>query len=705
MLRYLSLLLIGAVLGAAPIMAQDPPNADGTIDVDFVRKDIHTVMHYIGLRSNLDIIVEGTIKVELTIIHRGVMPRDVLRSICKANKLDYIEDGTSIIIKARPQDSSLANVVKGEMPGRYNVNFQSHDLVPAINEVAQVTETDAFIPAAPPGELGGFRLTLPRGTELPAPPPGEGEEAKQPTRLNEGAAVDIINSRRISMYMREATPEAIMMRLASLGGLDLVIKEREGDNEVSRLGFEFKYRPIKFGSDAGGPIVQDDLELARGEWNLPGVDVNAVKTEVKNLMSPRGMVVADKYTSYVVVYDVEKPYMERIRAFMDPLELQVAQVAAATAEAANDPIEVHEFPTMRDAADQNLISQVQDVIGETGKIIPNPDRNTLLIWAPRSKIPLLETLMQKLDTLPQQVMINSQLIEVTLDEYMGYGLEIFSDNPATNLNDGRFTVSGQDTQNTVGGLFGQPTGFDPFFATFTNPRVDVRLELLATEGKVKTLSRPWTMASNKKQARIEVGQEIPYLSASSATGGGTTVTVAFKEVSIVMLVTPTVMEKGLLRLQVDITVREVIGNVAIEGNNTPVLSKRQSQTDVFIRDGESLVMGGLMRERERTDESGIPFLKDIPFLGYLFKSANKSVQKTDLLFIIRPTIVNANGNRNESSGLEVIRDVKPIVYEDEDAKKAAIRDGRYDKLGLTPKPKHYNQGARPKTSADVDPGA
>jgi general secretion pathway protein D len=395
--------------------------------------------------------------------------------------------------------------------------------------------------------------------------------------------------------------------------------------------------------------------------------------------------------------------MERVRAFLDPLAAQAGMLAASNADA--DPIEVHEFSTMRDASDKELVNQVQQMIGDAGKIIPNPDRNTLLIWAPRSKMPLLRSLMEKLDTQPQQVMINSQLIEVTLDEYMGYGLEIFSDNPATNLNDGRFTVSGQDTQNTVGGLFGQPTGFDPFFATFTNPRVDIRLELLATEGKVKTLSRPWTMASNKKQARIEVGQEIPFLSASSATGGGTTVSVSFKDVSIVMLVTPTVMEKGLLRLEVDITVREVIGNVAIEGNNTPVLSKRQSQTDVFIRDGESLVMGGLMRERERTDESGIPFLKDIPFLGYLFKSANQAVQKTDLLFIIRPTIVNANGNQNASSGLAVVRDVKPIVYEDADAKKAGIREGRYDKPGLTPKPKHYNQGARPKTSADVDPGA
>src|SRR5690606_37217870 len=80
-------LLLLALAFSAPVQAQEAPEPrrDGLIDVDFVKKDIHTVMHYIGLRSNLDIIVEGTIDVVMTIIHRNVDPRDVIRSICKAN--------------------------------------------------------------------------------------------------------------------------------------------------------------------------------------------------------------------------------------------------------------------------------------------------------------------------------------------------------------------------------------------------------------------------------------------------------------------------------------------------------------------------------------------------------------------------------------------------------------------------------------------
>src|SRR5690606_37262637 len=149
---------------------------------------------------------------------------------------------------------------------------------------------------------------------------------------------------------------------------------------------------------------------------------------------------------------------------------------------------------------------------------------------------------------------------------------------------------------------------------------------------------------------------------------------------------PTVLEHGLIRLEVTVTVREVIGNVAIERNNTPVLSKRESKTDVFIRDGGTRVMGGLISEPEGSEENGLPFLKDIPFLGYLFKSANRTTSKTDLLFFLRPQIVNVvKGAEMTETGEAVERDLRPLIYEEGDHKQAKIRDGRYRKLEIAPK--------------------
>ncbi|MCG3183145.1 MAG: hypothetical protein ICCCNLDF_01229 [Planctomycetes bacterium] len=682
------LLLIVAGMFSAGLSAQEEqpfkPDPNEPITVDFVQKDLHTVMHYIALRSGLQIIVEGEVKVNLTVMFRDVIPRDAIQSICKANKLDFIEDGTVIIIKRRPQEAALANVVKGEVDGRFNVNFESHELVAAIMEVASVTKAQVFVPAVPPQEQGQ--------------PPRRGEEEQE-----QEERVIQIQERKISIYMREALPGAILKRLADLG--DLIFEEKAIEDAVpgTEVGYEFKYRATR----PAGPIIEDDPEKPIGSrnWVIPGAEMSKLKTEVQNLLSPVGKLVVDETTFFILVRDFNDN-LDVIAAFLDPLVTMFNERAAVEAGKV-DNLVVREYRLTRDAAEPTLLTQIQDVMSENGKVVANPDRNSLIVYELESRIANIDAIMLAMDTAPEQVLITAKLVEVSLDDYMGYGLELFTSHSADNLNDGRFTGSSQDsTSGTAGGLFGQPTGFDPFFATFTNPRIDVRLELLANEGRVETLSQPTQMVSNRQQARIEVGQEIPYLESQGATGGTTTASVSFKEVSIVMEVTPTVLENGLIRLEVTVTVREVIGNVAIEGNNTPVLSKRESKTDVFIRDGETLVMGGLIRERERSEENGLPFLKDIPFLGYLFKSANRTTSKTDLLFFLRPQIVNVvKGAEMTETGEAVERDLRPLIYEEGDQKQAKIRDGRYRKLEIAPKPAWYNDKARPKTGAEVKPGA
>ncbi|MCZ7604979.1 MAG: hypothetical protein M5U25_02685 [Planctomycetota bacterium] len=681
------LLLIMTGMFPAGLSAQDEqpfkPNPTDPITVDFVQKDLHTVMHYIALRSGLQIIVEGEVAVKLTVMFRDVIPRDAIQSICKANKLDFIEDGSVIIIKRRPQEAALANVVKGEVDGRFNVNFESHELVAAIMEVASVTRAQVFVPAVPPQDQDQA--------------PRRGEDEEEQTRR-----VIQIQERKISIYMREALPGTILKRLADLG--DLLFEEKAIENAVpgADVGYEFKYRATR----PAGPIIGDDPDkpIETRDWVVTGANMNQLKNEVQNLLSPVGKIVVDDTTDFVLVRDFTDN-LTVIAAFLDPLVTMFDEEAKRKLSEV-DNLVVREYPLTRNASDAAMLGQIQNVLSENGRVIANPDRNSLIVYEVESRIKDIDTIMLAMDTTPEQVLITAKLVEVSLDDYMGYGLELFTSHSADNLNDGRFTGSSQDTQNTVGGLFGQPTGFDPFFATFTNPRIDVRLELLANEGRVETLSQPTQMVSNRQQARIEVGQEIPYLQSSGATGGTTTASVSFKEVSIVMEVTPTVLENGLIRLEVTVTVREVIGNVAIEGNNTPVLSKRESKTDVFIRDGETLVMGGLIRERERSEENGLPFLKDIPFLGYLFKSANRTTSKTDLLFFLRPQIVNVlKPAQISENGESVERDLRPLIYEEGDQKKANIRDGRYRKLEIAPKPAWYNDKARPKTGAEVKPGA
>ena len=699
-LGLMPLVMLLAVGFSSPaLMAQDEngdegvfkPNPEDPITVDFVRKDLHTVMHYIALRSGLQIIVQGEISVELTVMFREVDPKEAIQSICKANKLDMVEDGIVIIIKERPQDILQANVVKGlvDPANRFNVNFESHELVAAIMEVARVTGIQVLLPSVPPSE----------DNNQPRDPEEEGAGVERVTEIQQ---------RKISMHMREALPENILQRLADLGDLDAEpVNLEEIEPGVENIGWRFKYKPVRPIGSGGGdePISGGDIEMDKWQGYIPGADTSSLKNNLSDMLTQYGKIIHDNDTDYFLIYE-EKNRLELLVQFVEEVKTRSIE-REAQALASADELVVREYRLIRDTNVPDFLSAVQALVSSEGRVISNPDRNSLVVYELESRIEAIDEIMAAMDTAPEQVLITAKLLEVTIDEYMGYGLELFTSHSADNLNDGRFTGGSFDTgTGTVGGLFGQPTGFDPFFATFTNPRIDVRLELLANEGRVKTLSQPTQMVSNRQTANISVGQEIPYLeSQSTGSAAATTATVAFKNVAIEMDVTPTVLESGLVRLQVTVRVSEVIGNVAIEGNNTPVLSTRESTTDVFVRDGETLVMGGLMRERDRMDENGLPFLKDIPFLGYLFKSANRTTSKTDLLFFLRPQIVNANGPRLELAAADIERDLRPLIYEDGDETESDIRGKRFRRVGVAPKPAWYNDKTRPKTAKDVKPGA
>lgn len=672
--------------------AEAEPDPNDPITVDFVKKDIHTVMHYIALRSGLQIIVEGTIDAELTVMYRKVLPKDAIRSICKANELEFVEDGTFIIIKKRQSTTGLANVVKGDAEGRFNVAFESQELVAAIMEVAKVTQTPVFVPTVP-------EMNQPEG---PNPgPQGEGGPTTDDERRGQDR-VQRIQERRVSMYMRNAEPGDILKRLADVGAL---IVKKEAD------GYYFNYQKVLDPNEGGGGDVPTaGGTLVTKEWHLPGADVVRLKSELTNLLTSRGRIVVDGDTSYVMATDRED-VIDRISGFLDRVGALSLERQRLAAEAADDPFVVEEIQLVRDVGDAAVTAGLTAIVSTDGRVTTNPESNSVVVYERRSRIAAMRKFIAGMDTMPQQVLIAARLVEVSLESYMGYGLQLFSSQPVDSWKDGIASGSSRDSASggTVGGLFGNPTGFSPFVGTFVNDVIDARLELLANDGKVKTLSQPTQMVSNRRQARIEVGQEIPYVqSTSTGTGTGTqTATVTFREVSIVMEVQPTIFEGGIIRLQVTVTVREVVGNTAIEGNNTPVLSLRESQTDVYMRDGETMVMGGLLRERERMDENGLPFLKDIPFVGYLFKSANKTVSKTDLMFFLRPTIVNSLSpdGRNEQNGIDIARDLTPVIVDDEDADLANMRQGNHRKMGKAAKPAHYNEPSRPKKAADVKPGA
>lgn len=681
--------LLTALLLAAPLSGQDGDDGEGpdpnkAITIDFVKKDIHTVMHFIALRSGLKIIVDGQVTVQLTVMYRSVVPVDAIESICKANQLDMVKDGEFIIIKRRQSTTSQANVVRTET-GTFNVAFERQPLVEAIMEVAKVTDTSAFIPAVA-DQTGSVKLKDEDGKDF------EGE-------------IVLIQAREISMYMRDATPDAIFRRLASLGDMSL--------EDDTTMGYDFGYH---FAGSGDAPINQGDgavdpAKMETRDWTFVGADVKEVSAQLGNIISANGKIIFDAVIGYIMVIDIPE-YIPHVEKFMNKLMAGYELNEAALLDA-EDPMVTREYRINRDVTDAQIITGLAGIVSEDGRTAVNPERNSVIVYDHESNITALDRFFESYDAEPQQVLITAKLVEVLLDEYIGYGLQLFTQQPADSLGSGTLSASSQDGTSTVQGMFGQPTGFDPFFATFVNSRIDIRLEALANENRVETLAQPSQLVANRRTARIDVGQEVPYLSATSASGGAASniSTVSFKDITISLEITPTILEDGLIRLKVLMSTLEVIDEVAIEGNNTPVLSKRETDTELFVRDGETVAMGGLIRERTKHSENGLPFLKDIPFLGYLFKSQNETIEKNDLVFFLRPQIVSMHakqtfGNDGTVGGrtdLHIQRDLRPLTLGSDEGDNAGLRPMRYRTLKKASKPKHYNEKTRPKKAADVNP--
>ena len=180
----------------------------------FVRKDIHTVMHYIALKSGLQIIVQGDIDVKVTTMltfSEGVDPKkrakELIRSIAKANGLEVVEDGEVVIIKERVADTLRLSVHPSEFEGRCNVRFENHDLVAAIVEVARVMGVNVFVPS---------RASEPDSDAAPR------------------------ESVRVSLSVDNATPDHILRELARRGGLEVRVMKLDDDDP--NVGYRFTYK-------------------------------------------------------------------------------------------------------------------------------------------------------------------------------------------------------------------------------------------------------------------------------------------------------------------------------------------------------------------------------------------------------------------------------------------------------------------------------
>ncbi len=267
-----------------------------------------------------------------------------------------------------------------------------------------------------------------------------------------------------------------------------------------------------------------------------------------------------------------------------------------------------------------------------------------------------EQTLRQLDRSPRQVLIEVMVAEITLTDETKLGLEWA-------LREGRFSLSsapGLGT-NAAGTLQARPTfsipstdplstlaGFNAF--TFATDRFFAALNALATQNLANVLSSPSIMTSENKKAVINVSDSIPIVTSQQVPIGGTTTptatattsvigtqSVEYRDAGVILTVTPRIGERGTVALDVKQEVNDVGDPEPPTGSRRII--KREAETSVVLVNNQTLVLGGLIRDRRGKTQRGIPVLQDIPILGYLFGVKDHTIQKTELLILITPRVI------------------------------------------------------------------
>lgn len=291
-----------------------------------------------------------------------------------------------------------------------------------------------------------------------------------------------------------------------------------------------------------------------------------------------------------------------------------------------------------------LEPQLKTLLGEgAASITPDSGANVLFLTASDSDMQRADAWIRAVDAATQrEILIEARLLEVSLDTNHEFGVGLaFQD-----------ISIGEDITSRVASNFLTPA--DDFQVTILDPTSDFSSVVRALQeyGKLHVIASPRVLALNQSEARIEITEKVPYVdstatSSGSATGVSTSTVeeVEFEIVGIKLQVTPTLGENDQITLKVHQEVSEVVDFF----NDVPVTDTRLIDTKFVARDRETIVIGGLMKERTVESETGIPMLMDIPLIGFAFRSTTTIREKVELLIFLTPHIVEPADVRGISS--------------------------------------------------------
>ncbi len=432
--------------------------------------------------------------------------------------------------------------------------------------------------------------------------------------------------RKISLKMRQADVKAVLRSLARIEGQNILIKnEIKGDITVDFKGvpWDQAFRTI---------LSNQGLEY---EW----------EGEIIRVMT---------------MDDMERDLKRKTQEFgvrqVEPLQTRVIGINYADAKGLKDNIQ--EFLT-------------KDKDGKSrGSVRVDEHSNSLIIQAIREDLRRMGPIIEQIDKPTPQILIKANIVEATKDTARNLGVlwggmykaeGLFGGGSSAWVTPGGTTATGSAAIDPIGGkytssygspgLSGQGFVFNApmqtaitgagtlglMVGTIGGNILEMQLNALQKEGKLNILSSPSITTLDNQTAYTENGERVPYVTEEVSSTGAITRSVKFEDVVLRLEITPHVIDGKTLKMKVEVKKDEVDTSRNVGGN--PYIYKKKTNTNLIVKDGETIVISGLTKQKRQDAEIGIPWLRDIPILGWLFKTVGKSETMEEVLIFITPNIL------------------------------------------------------------------
>lgn len=398
---------------------------------------------------------------------------------------------------------------------------------------------------------------------------------------------------------------------------------------MSAVEYEAMYGK-KFSDKTEVAIIH--LKYSRPSYVLAALD---------NLKSNVGKIIIDEDTGSVVLIDTKESIAlmkEAIKEIEKPLETFIYPLQYADAEVVANQLRLR--------IDAKAV----------GSITPDTRSNRIIARAYPDRIKEIEQIIKELDTQTKEVLVDARVLQVVYKPQYDMGIDWqldFRGSPNKEIRKLSFSNMFLDKDNM--------TSSDNMFSkygqlavgNFDVDQFEMTVRAMKQVSDTKILSNPKLLVVDKQEAKIHIGDTVPYIISTTSGTGDNAITsedVRFVDVGLKLNVVPRINDEGYVTMRLRPEISTVTGTVDSKGGGIPQVNKTEVETSVIVKDGHTIVMGGLKKEDKTHVKKGIPGLMDVPFLGPLFGSTSDSMTNTEIIIFITPTIMTGDEDYTRIEG-------------------------------------------------------